>query len=185
MLLISVAATMETVIAQPTLGIVRSAPCPCPMQSLDWRKCKSAPCFANTDSVPFLAKHDIVTITMTRVQILSMSWLFITANAHQKHKNQPGGRARKNKSLLSLVFSLRYCISSYPNSLSFACSFLVRRFRLICTCFYFFVRNSRRPRQGWAREKRKTKKLVTFSFSFLFEPPFLSFSNTPVFLLFT
>ena len=106
MRLMSVAATTETAIAQPKAGRQGDArSVSCPMQSLDRRKCKSVPFFANADPVLFFCKNDIVTITMARVRILSIFLLFATANACQKHNNQPGGQG-KQKVSVSCLFTV-------------------------------------------------------------------------------
>ena len=112
----------------------------------------------------FSAKHDNVTITMARARILSMSFLFATANARQKHTINRKGRETQKVSVYCLFAALTHLLSPYvPHFLPPAC---------FCQkvpvdyCFSFFARNSRRPSQCWAREKNE--RLVTVSFSFLF-----------------
>ena len=92
---------------------------------------KSEPCFANTDPVPFFLRNDdIVAMIIARARILSMIFLF-RRGERASNTQQPTDRAGGNKRLVFIVFSPRLHNSSYPTSLSFACSFLVRRFWLI------------------------------------------------------
>ena len=163
------AGTIETASAPSTAG--HHTQCPLSHVTLDWHKCKCAPCFTNTDSVPFFAKSwycgdnhgtgaEFVTFLPFR---------------HGKRASKTR-RSKEDKILVSIVFSPRLRISFYPNSLSFACSVLVRRFWLIVS--FSSSCATAGDRQHWVREKKqKVSKLSPFCFCFKF--PSCPFSNTP------
>jgi len=81
-----------------------------------------------------------------------------TQERRSNNGNSHTGRASENKRFVCLVFSPRFGISSYPNSRSFACSFLVRRFWLIVV----FPSSCAKPATATALCEKKKRKVSNY-----------------------